>query len=472
MGQTLEMCPEVGIDDWRNSGATLMHYALVLFPEGQNLVNMADVIDTLTPYAIIKQTVRVGNVQSMLNGILKILLAKVSDKNLVQTMASRAIKLDLHDLEKRAEKIKKKSKDGRGLPKEMFNAIDDYVQRPSSVQENTRHRSQREGKSIIASILDTYYPAYPPEAVQNITHEQHTQALEYLSVQLSIRDRLEGVQAACKDKPDLLSPIVKEQMALITPLLKALHDGKFDVGQVITLHKVYTEDFLKTAKITKDHVPSVGDFYALFQRHVPALWRILHDGRNKCPSLHTAVYGWCSDALGQFRSHTTQDGELRTGAMTGPLSRMFDGLPAEQKKPVQAALDDHAAYLVAGRMASREMLQNVLSRRCSPDQIGPGPVLPRWHALLDATLLTPTSMSGSVRTGLRVSAIAAQQSVVGAPDSSVVRESLGKPFRAFLAEERSSSLSMGGMAASLPRVSISEPRDNVSGQKKGAVIPA
>lgn len=46
---------------------------------------MLDLVDTLTPYTIIKQTVRVGNVQSMLNGIVKIMLAKMGDKNLIQT---------------------------------------------------------------------------------------------------------------------------------------------------------------------------------------------------------------------------------------------------------------------------------------------------------------------------------------------------------------------------------------------------
>lgn len=62
-----------------------MHYFTVLTPEGQNIIKMLDLVDTLTPYTIIKQTVRVGNVQSMLNGIVKIMLAKMGDKNLIQT---------------------------------------------------------------------------------------------------------------------------------------------------------------------------------------------------------------------------------------------------------------------------------------------------------------------------------------------------------------------------------------------------
>lgn len=68
-----------------DSASTVIHYFTVLTPEGQNIIKMMDVVDTLTPYTIIKQTVRLGNVQSMLNGIMKITLAKVNDKNLIQT---------------------------------------------------------------------------------------------------------------------------------------------------------------------------------------------------------------------------------------------------------------------------------------------------------------------------------------------------------------------------------------------------
>lgn len=63
----------------------MVHYFTVLTPEGQNLIKMLDLVVTLTPYTIIKQTVRMGNVQSMLNGIVKILLAQVGGKSLVQT---------------------------------------------------------------------------------------------------------------------------------------------------------------------------------------------------------------------------------------------------------------------------------------------------------------------------------------------------------------------------------------------------
>lgn len=448
-----------------------MHYALVVVPEGQNLVKMMDTIDTLTPYSIIKSTLRVGNVQSMLNGIMKILLAKVGDKNLIQTMISRVLKLDLHDLEKRAEKMKKKSKDGKGLPKEVAPALEEYVDLPRSTQESIRLRSQTESKSIVTSILEAHYPSGLPPTVQDMSPEQHDLAIEYLGIQLSIHDRRMGVQTICKDKPDLLTPLVREQVALLTPLLSALHDGKFDIGQAINLQKAYMEDYIKTAKITSKYTPTVADFHALLQRHIVPLWKMLHDGTVKCPSLHAAVEGWCNEAYVQFRLPGEKDGESRTGAMTGPLQAMYGNLSAAEKQAVTAALNEHAGYTAAVKATNRMLLQEVLDKRCSPSQVGPSPMLPRWHALLDAQLLTPATSVGPVRTGRSTGAVEKKEGMIEAPNSSVVVAALGKAFRAHVEAERVSALSMGDMAASLPRTGApADVKFNV--QTSGMSIPA
>lgn len=57
----------------------------MVLPDGQALLHMMDMMHTLTPYTVIKTTVRMGNVASMLNGMTKILLTKVNGKNLLQT---------------------------------------------------------------------------------------------------------------------------------------------------------------------------------------------------------------------------------------------------------------------------------------------------------------------------------------------------------------------------------------------------
>jgi hypothetical protein len=65
--------------------ATVYHHFIIVLPDGQALLHMMDMIRMLTPYTMIKTTVRVGNVASMLNGMTKIMLTKVNGKNLQQT---------------------------------------------------------------------------------------------------------------------------------------------------------------------------------------------------------------------------------------------------------------------------------------------------------------------------------------------------------------------------------------------------
>lgn len=355
------------------------------------------------------------------------------------------------------------------LPKEVASAIDDYVNQSRSTQEQYRGRSQRENRSIVAIILDSFYPTHPPSEVQAMSEAQHKAALEYLSLKLSIRDRVQGVQAICKDKPDILSDIVKESMSLLEPLLKTLHDGKFDIGKVINLQKTFMEDFIKTAKITKSYKPGVADFFAFYSRMMPAIWRILHEGATRCPSLHGAVYEWCRDALDKFHGHDAQYGDLKTGSMTGPLLAMYERLPAEQRGPIRQALNNHAVYMAESRNQSQRKLQDVLNRQSSPEMIGPGPILPRWHSLLDSTLLTPSDLVGSVRTAESLEGAASRQQHTTAPDTTMVVRALGPTFREYLMANACGALSMKGMVGSLQQVALTEPMDKLAAEKMAAM---
>lgn len=58
--------------------ASFIHYTLILSPEGPSLVRMVENVHKLIPYGLIRQTLRVGNVATMINGMMKLMLAKVS----------------------------------------------------------------------------------------------------------------------------------------------------------------------------------------------------------------------------------------------------------------------------------------------------------------------------------------------------------------------------------------------------------
>jgi hypothetical protein len=50
----------------------------VLLPDGQYLLKLIENVNKLVPYMAIRQILRVGNAATMINGMLKIFLAKLS----------------------------------------------------------------------------------------------------------------------------------------------------------------------------------------------------------------------------------------------------------------------------------------------------------------------------------------------------------------------------------------------------------
>lgn len=58
--------------------ATIMHKIFVLSPEGQYLLKLIESTHKLIPYSLVCQTLRVGNAATMISGIVRIFLAKVS----------------------------------------------------------------------------------------------------------------------------------------------------------------------------------------------------------------------------------------------------------------------------------------------------------------------------------------------------------------------------------------------------------
>jgi hypothetical protein len=61
-----------------DSLASLMHYTLVLSPEGPTLLRMIENVHRLLPYVVVRQTLKIGNVATMISAMMKVILAKVS----------------------------------------------------------------------------------------------------------------------------------------------------------------------------------------------------------------------------------------------------------------------------------------------------------------------------------------------------------------------------------------------------------
>lgn len=58
--------------------ASFMHYTLILSPKGQYLLKLIDNANRLVPYMAIRQTLKIGNVATMISAMIKVVLAKMS----------------------------------------------------------------------------------------------------------------------------------------------------------------------------------------------------------------------------------------------------------------------------------------------------------------------------------------------------------------------------------------------------------
>lgn len=55
-----------------------MHYMFILSPKGQYFLKLIDNANKLVPYMVIRQTLKIGNVASMISAMMKVVLAKMS----------------------------------------------------------------------------------------------------------------------------------------------------------------------------------------------------------------------------------------------------------------------------------------------------------------------------------------------------------------------------------------------------------
>lgn len=127
---------------------------------------MLENVHKLAPYVLIRQTLRIGNVATMINGMVKLLLAKVSigsitnwigvssgadeGMNLLQQIISTVLGWDRKELKKRTEKIEK---DKHAPSKEVREALKEWMN--ASREE---HLQTRKSSSMSSPSALPYFP--------------------------------------------------------------------------------------------------------------------------------------------------------------------------------------------------------------------------------------------------------------------------------------------------------------------------
>ncbi|KAM0300380.1 hypothetical protein HYE67_010426 [Fusarium culmorum] len=403
--------------------ATFIHHIFVLSPEGRYLLKLLENIHGLIPYKMIKQTLRMGNAAGMINGMMRLLLAKLSvtsvtnwigltanaddGMNLLQRIISLVLSWDAGEFRKSADKVEK----AKDRPSdEMLEAIRQYVAMSRDEHKTVRNASEEHAQSIITAIFNGSNPTLATQ----LDDQKHAQCLEYYSALLSVRDR-EGITTAfCRQPPDLFTATIKDLFAAYEPMIRTVH-SQIDLREHMESAQLFIDEFIKTSKPNESgSLPTVDDYVGLFMRNRELMYRWVHAFAKSCPDVWQEMKSWTQDAVLKFRQERnpmsvakgedldkTNNGTANMSVMDDKLNKLFQSIPEKSQKDVLNALDNHAAYLAQVEALSLCRLQRLIDSDDSEpgNMSGPGMYLSRWQSLLEATPITPATPKGPVRHG-------------------------------------------------------------------------
>jgi hypothetical protein len=343
---------------------------------------------------------------------------------------STVLHWDIRDLESRSSKIEKEcGKDG----KQALALLKDYPSWSLEDQDRIRQQSQHESVSIITALLRDQ------KLDKSLDQHTHAQLLDYLAIQLSIRDRKEIIHTLCHSNPDHFTQSIREVVDAYDPVIRQMHNAINLSGTVGDMEH-FIRDTIKLGKINTDAksqatIPTVGDFVMLLRKHQFSCHTFIHQACKNGPELTDWYLVWAKNAAAQFkRSRPTREDnqQVDAGDLNADLNKLFDALSSEKQQAILPILDTQSAYLDDMHSLSRVRLEAVLhsppskdksiaailsqagsnsrpssragSRSASPAptnkvanapvptitaDAGPGAFLSRWQDILDNTPITP-----------------------------------------------------------------------------------
>jgi hypothetical protein len=395
----------------QSSLASLLHHVFIMSPDGQYILRLIENVHRLIPYYVVKQTLRVGNAATMINGMVRLVLTKLSvtavtnwigltnnsndGMNLMQQIISTVMAWDTAEFQRRAQKLESQ----RNAPdKRVFKTIRSYVYASRDTHEAGRNISIQESKSIICVILET---ASPPIEPDSLTAHQHDIAMEHYSTLLSIRDREELTKVLCKMQPDLLTSAIRDLVSAFDPIIRAVHNA-VDLSGTVTDAENFLTDLIRTSKpkdvnsgtadgtaharsitdTTAAGTPTVEDYVQLLRKHMPSAHKFCHQVVKNAPELSKQYLDFARTCVSEFRVHdssplptngqATQASNITEGGagnLTPTLHTLFSSLPTEKQGHLKGLLDQHARHLQHLKSVSHsrmEVLVRSTSRPLSP----------------------------------------------------------------------------------------------------------
>ncbi|KAH8647116.1 hypothetical protein BX600DRAFT_518402 [Xylariales sp. PMI_506] len=469
--------------------ATLVHRVFVLSTQGQDLLKILEGAHKMIPYAVVAQTLRIGNPATMINGMMKIFLAKASvasftnmigltkdaseGMNLLGRIISIVLSWDASDLKKVAKRIKsREDKDGAAL----LAIIDAHLESSSEEQEAVRQRSIDQRVSIVMAILYTR----SPDDAGTISDAQHARFMEYYAAKLGYLDRQKIIQVICSSQPDHVTSLIRDTLAASDRLIRWLHAG-VDLKKYVGYLEKFITDFIKTSKPKLDDSkepmpPSIEDYVQLFRRHRMFLFEYIHDISSNCPELKAEVIAWVKRSAAAFRQAPSevnlQAGRVSStnsgaGSLDSSLQSIFSELPSNSQQQVRTVLSAYGEYLNTLENANLSRMQHIIDGSkyegetplSGGSMTGAGVYIAKWESLLNETLVSPEGPSGFLRYGRDIIHVPEPRVVTtlgdfqpqkpqhplprepnSAPDITAVVQALAPRFRELVAEISSRGL--------------------------------
>lgn len=272
-------------------------------------------------------------------------------------------------MDSRASKIERER---AKLGKDQLNTLKAYTSKPQDEQDRIRKESQTQSISIVTAILkDSNCPS------TELTETHHKHALEYLSIQLSIRDRKQLIQCLCKSTPDHLTLSVREVVDAYEPVIRRMHKA-IDLSSTLSDFEYFLKDLIKLARIQTDHksgkvtVPTVGDFVQLLRKHQRSCHVFMHQCAKNDKELTGWYLEWAKNAASQFKHDSEPDskapapeskhahGKGGAGIITPSLHDLFTSLPQDTQSRILPILDSHSTFLENMHAQSSARLEAVI----------------------------------------------------------------------------------------------------------------
>ena len=247
---------------------------------------------------------------------------------------------------------------------------------------------------------------------EDLSEKQHKLSLDYVAIQLAIRDREQLVNVLCSRQPDLLTSSIRTMVGAYEPIIRALHQA-YDLSGGVSDLEAFMTDFIDISKVDikdgQSKAPFVEDYVNLLHKHQGSSHRFIHQVLKNGKELSQWYHEYADHAAKQYRQEDTQQsagegnpGNAAAGDFTPHLQSLMSALSQEDRSRVLQEVDKHAEYLSSLTETSTSRMKYVVrhvSENKSETSVGPGMFLSRWQTLMDETLITPATPEGPVRHG-------------------------------------------------------------------------